>query len=370
MNNVLKYHPTVCAVGNTYQIMITTWCNALLSVRVGNKVYYNHSNGIRISSAGVQRFVIPMEKLDKECSYTVISQGMMERCPYFPKTREKVETTYSFKPLEKTENINICHLADVHGYSEQAVKVAEYTGKEIDLLILNGDISSSSNTVDDITLCYEITGNIAKGEIPCIISRGNHDLRGYLAETVTNYMPTQNGKSYYTFKVGCIWGIVIDTGEDKLDSEPAYGETICCHEFRLEEDEMIKEVIKNSASEYEREDIKYKIIVSHVPFTFPRSPLFDIERDLYTNWSNLLKENVKPQLMLCGHTHKACISEAGSEYDKYGQPCTIIVGSEMDDTKTELNKLVIGALINLNDTYADVVFNNMNEITGGGKVEF
>lgn len=60
-------------------------------------------------------------------------------------------------------------------------------------------------------LCYKIASDITKGEYPCIISRDNHDLRGYAAETLTNYMLTDNGKSYYTFKLGSIWGILVGT---------------------------------------------------------------------------------------------------------------------------------------------------------------
>ena len=114
MNNLLKIHPTVCPVGKNYQIMVITWADALVSVRVGNKVYYNHSNGIRISTAGVHRFCVPMSVLDKEKSYTVITQAMIERCPYYPRTAEAVETKYNFRPVEKTEDIKLCRIWETH----------------------------------------------------------------------------------------------------------------------------------------------------------------------------------------------------------------------------------------------------------------
>ena len=72
MKQTLTYHPTVCPVGSTYQIMIVTEREALLSIRVGQKIYYYHSNGIRISSPGVHRFTIPAIELDHACAYTVI----------------------------------------------------------------------------------------------------------------------------------------------------------------------------------------------------------------------------------------------------------------------------------------------------------
>lgn len=369
MNSIVKLNPTVCVVGNTYQIMVITEQQALISIRVGNNVYYNHSNGIRVSSPGVHRISVPAEELDKARKYTVVAEKMIERLAYFPKIAPAIERTYDFRPLEKTADINIYHLADVHGQLEQAVNAVKSCGKEIDLLIMNGDISNTSDTFDDIILCYKIASEVTKGELPCIISRGNHDLRGLEAENLAMYMPGDNGKSYYTFKAGCIWGILVDTGEDKDDDCDSYGGTICCHDFRLEQEKMIKNTIKNASDEYEQDGVKYKLILSHVPFTFKRRPPFDIEKQLYSSWSKLIGENIKPDIMLCGHTHKACISECGSEYDELGQPCTIIVGSDVDERNKERNVLA-GALIILNDGMANVTLNSEKGVIFEGTVSF
>ena len=156
--------------------------------------------------------------------------------------------------------------------------------------------------------------------------------------------------------------MLVDAGEDKYDGYESYNGTICCHEFRLEQQEMIDKTIENADREYEEDGVEYKVILSHMPFTFKkREEKFDIEREMFSNWSKLIKDNIKPDIMLCGHTHKACISECGSEYDDLGQPCTIIVGSNV--TKIEDNKKILaGAFINLNKGFAKVVFNTDNEI--------
>ena len=368
MEKVMKLHPTVCVVGKNYQIMIVTEKDALISVRVGDKKYYHHTNGIRICTAGVHRFTVPQEVLDSVGEYTVIAEDMIERLAYFTKTAPPVERTYKFRPLTKTEDINIYHLADVHGEMQQAIDAARYENKNIDLMILNGDISSTSDTFEDIILSYKITSEVAKGEIPCIISRGNHDLRGQGAENLAKCMPSDDGRSYYTFRIGCIWGILVDTGEDKDDSHIAYGGTICCHEFRLEQEEMIKKVIKNAQDEYDAVGVKYRLVLSHIPFTFKREEEFDIERELYMSWSKLLKDNIKPDIMLCGHTHKACISEIGSEYDELGQPCTVVVAADMG---AEDNKpLLAGSHITVNEGKADIVFNTGKKVLCEGTVKF
>ena len=125
---------------------------------------------------------------------------------------------------------------------------------------------------------------------------------------------------------------------------------------------MIKNTIKNAEEEYQQDGIKYKLLVSHVPFTFKkREPKFDIERELFSNWSALISENIKPDIMLCGHTHKACVSKPGSEYDDLGHPCTVIVGSDLKKDEQE-NVILAGALITLGDGKAKVTVNSETEV--------
>ena len=41
----------------------------------------------------------------------------------------------------------------------------------------------------------------------------------------------------------------------------------------------------------------------------------------------MLKEYVKPDLMICGHVHHAYVTNVGDELDAFGQPCPVVVGS-------------------------------------------
>ena len=79
--------------------------------------------------------------------------------------------------------------------------------------------------------------------------------------------------------------------------------------------------------EYEAEDVLYKAVIVHMPFTKKNKEPFNIEEDTYTYWAKLLRENVKPDIMICGHTHKLDVYESESEKDAFGQPCTIVEGA-------------------------------------------
>lgn len=361
MEKIIKLHPAICAVGRNYQIMIVTECDALVSVRVGEKTYFSQSNGIKKSLAGVHCIIVDMETLDKEKSYVLVLQKIIERSPYFPTSEPPVEIKYTFRPIEKTSGINIYHLADVHGEYERAINAAKYAGGDYDLLILNGDIADSTETFEDLILCYKIASAVTGGEYPCVISRGNHDMRGVGAENLSDVMPTLNGKTYYTFKIGCIWGMVVDAGEDKDDSREEYGGTICCHDFRVAQEKMIENVIEHRHEEYLASDVTYRIVISHIPFTFRDRPPFDIERELYKKWGQLVQNNIKPSFMLCGHTHRATVSHYKTGGDKE-QGFPIVVGAETRLSETnDAIVLFAGAKITLDNKVANVTVNTGSE---------
>ena len=87
-------------------------------------------------------------------------------------------------------------------------------------------------------------------------------------------------------------------------------------------------MISDCKTEYGAKGVKHKIIVCHNPFTYLQEPPFDIEREVYGEWSELIKRYIKPELMICGHVHKLFVSKPGSEWESIPQPCTVISGSD------------------------------------------
>ena len=332
MSQVLKTAPAVFAVHDTYQIMVPVSCECVMWVKVGNECYYDDSNGILRSAVSMHRISVPVDELDKSGKYTVCYRKMIERKPYFSQTSEIYEEEFNFYPVNG-EKIIAYHIADAHNMIDAPVAAAKAFEKEngrLSFLILNGDVPDHSGKIENFDNIYEIVSQITGGEIPTVFSRGNHDTRGIYAENIAEYTPCENGNSYFTFRLGNIWGIALDCGEDKLDSHEEYGNTVCCHAFRKRETAFIEKVIKNASEEYEADGIKHKIVVAHVPFTRRMTAPFNIEEDTYTYWAKLLRENIKPEIMICGHTHEFSVDMPGCENDTFGQPCPVVVGSVPD----------------------------------------
>lgn len=319
--------PIVYAVGKDYQIMVPVACETVMWVKVGEHSFFDDSNGILRSACTTHRMTVPSALLDREKKYTVCYRVIRERKPYFTDASEVLTFESVFRPVEK-EPVRIYHIADAHNRVELPVAAGNYFGDRLDLLILNGDIPNHSGNVEYFTTIHQIAAQLTNGEIPVVFSRGNHDTRGIYAEKIADYTPTDYGRSYYTFRVGHIWGIVLDCGEDKPDGHAEYGHTVCCEDFRRRETAYLKDVIERCKQEYEADGVKNRLVVCHVPFTQKFLPPFDIEEELYAEWARLLREHIRPQLMLSGHVHQCYISEVGGEKDHKGQPCPVVVASK------------------------------------------
>ena len=361
MYSDLKTLPSVYAVGNEYQIMFVASCEMLVWAEVNGEEYYDESNGIIRSGKLVHRVTVPMEELDKSKKYTICYRKVIQRRPYKTETEDVKKIPFEFKPVEN-ENIRMFYLADTHNKIETPIKAFENYG-EVDLLVLNGDMPDHSNVIENFDAIHEIAGRITKGKIPVVFSRGNHDLRGIHAEDFADYTPTRNGYSYFSFRVGCLWGLVLDCGEDKPDDHPEYGNTVCCSFFRKKETKYIEEIVKNE--EYNAEGITKRMVVCHVPFTETYREPFNIEIDTYSYWCKLLRENIKPQIMFCAHNHETVVRYPGDRRDNKGQACPVIHGASpcLKLQREEGIDRYIGSGIVFNNEFVEVtIIDNENTI--------
>ena len=291
-------HPTVFLVGKTYQILFLTETTGQAWVEIGGEKFCDANNGVLRWNDRVHRVTVPCSSLDAAHSYTVCFQQMSDRLPYRPEHGETETRTYAFTPVPAGTDTRICYLSDTHGLYDAAMTVA--AKEPFDLLVLGGDITSHNSTEEDLWLALRISGEAAKGELPTVYSRGNHDTRGPMATYLPSLMGTQDGKTYFTFRTADTFGIVLDCGEDKWDDHVEYGGTICFEQFRREETAWLRALA--ASDEWKR--YEKRIAICHVPFIFDMPEPFGIEKDTYREWVELLNE-IGIDFLLAGHTHRA-----------------------------------------------------------------
>ena len=322
---MLKTNPAVFAMGDTYQIKVPVKKECLMWVQVGDKTYYDATNGILRSLSEIHSVTVPMTELDAAGGYTICIRDVYKRGSWCSETAAEVLTyPYDFTPVPPAGARAYC-ISDAHQRIEEPIRAARTFG-DFDFLILNGDLC---NCCDDPTVrlhAYIIASELTGGNKPIVFARGNHDLRGSHSELTEKYTPLHNGRTYYTFRFGTLWGVVLDCGEDKRDDHIECGNVFCCHDFRLQETEYIKDLVSRAKEEYEAEGVKTRLVIMHYPISHHLWPDYEFEPDIYREWCRLLREEVRPDAMICGHMHISDVWTPGGEKDQFGQPCPIVLG--------------------------------------------
>jgi hypothetical protein len=129
-----------------------------------------------------------------------------------------------------------------------------------------------------------------------VFVRGNHELRGRLARTLPDYLPTFDDRAYYSFDHGGTHFIVLDSGEDKEDTHPYYNGLVDFERYRKEQAKWLRMDLGSEACRHAR----FRIVFSHIP---PRGA------DGYGGEE--VRRNFEPaankagvDLWLSGHTHR------------------------------------------------------------------
>lgn len=305
-NSVLRYDPTVFVVGHDYQIVFLTTTMGIGWIEIDGERFTDEECGLLMYDT-VHKIPVPGKRLNAAGEYTVVFVEYLDKKPYYPKGEEKVRRTYSFHPLTG-DSFRLFQFADTHAQIDKPLETYRACGGECDILLLNGDINEWSDKVEHFYTSYALSASAVHGERPVIGSRGNHDTRGHMATLLPSYFPTafRDGRreTFYSFRQGPLWGLVLDCGEDKYDHNVEYGGTIFFESFRRRETAYLESLIADRENEYAADGVRYRIAFCHVPITEKFEHPFDVASETYEYWTKLLNE-MGIDMLVCGHMHRA-----------------------------------------------------------------
>lgn len=251
---------------------------------------YNRINAIKLNNL----------KPDTQYYYKVFSKEFTEFLPYKITYGETISSSiFDFKtPGLADKEVSWLVLNDLHDHPESYSELIKLNGTDpYDFVFLNGDTfsfhDSEKRFIDHLlNPCSFFSSNI-----PFILGRGNHETRGNFARNVYPYYVNYNHSHYYTFKRGPVFNIVLDTGEDKEDNNPAYAGIGDFDAYRIEQAMWLEAQMQTK--EYKK--AKFRVVMMHIPHYYCNGwhgsehankvfgPLFN---------------KYKIDLMICGHTHK------------------------------------------------------------------
>lgn len=256
---------------------------------------------------------IPKEHLDNN-TYRFHSQFVGMKFGYDAiKGKILSSDPVSFKGYRNQEEINLYTLSDIHGNLTAALDSIRNIEVPADVIVLNGDISSTIVFKKDFT--QKILGyayELSKGEIPVVYTRGNHETRGEYASCVAQNFRINGMGMYFTFNYGPLWAVVLDSGEDKPDNHREYNGLVDFETYLKEQTEWLCAQDSKQA-----EDADFRLAFSHMP---------DIDNRCGNNWAKEL-ERLGVQALLSGHTHTLDLHSKFNEgYPFY----TVIEGGKND----------------------------------------
>ena len=188
---MLKVNPTVFAVNKNYQIVIPVNEQSFAKIIVDGQEYYSESNGMARCSADIHKIDVPADKLNAAGEYKVCLRPVKERRWYGADTGEEKEYTFRFF-APPAENLRFYNISDAHSLVKEPIDAGRVFGK-IDALFLCGDVMDNCDKVESFMNVYEICSALTGGSIPVVSARGNHDMRGRLADRFADYMPSAAG---------------------------------------------------------------------------------------------------------------------------------------------------------------------------------
>ena len=239
-----------------------------------------------------------------EYAYRIYSQEVKEDMSFgstvATRVYRKEPLYFKTQPKEK-EQISVVVISDMH---EDASKVETLLKgvkwDQTDFVLLDGDFmndfNSEANLYDGVLdKCVEI---FAK-EKPLVIVRGNHETRGRKAYQLKNYFYFPNNKYYYTYSIGSTLFIILDSGEDKPDSDIEYNGFADFDSYRSEQEKWLLEVVNSETFK----NAEHKIAFMHIP-------PYDHKRGSEWHGNIEVREKFVPilnragiDLMVSGHTH-------------------------------------------------------------------
>lgn len=337
----INSHPIVIDNGKEYVVVFSTNDYGTGYVEyaynsVPHKVY-DENNGRLNGDSYIHTIKIPYEHLENN-SYRVGSVRVIDELSYGGRTgAERVSGEYKFHSAKNEAEQRYLMISDWHTHVKKAKKAISYAG-EYDGVIMLGDSAPGLNFEEEVVkYIVQFGGDITNGSVPIIFARGNHETRGRYAGKLADDLGMD--KFYFTVDTGDFTFLILDSGEDKVDSHPEYGGMVNYEKYR---ENMI-----NWLNEVEIDENDDVITVVH-------SKSVAIEKYL-SGLAYKRLEELGSRYVFSGHTHVCRLAESLSEniitYEDGGFKNNVYIASKITVRRGDID-------IEAWDNFGNKVFDN------------
>lgn len=189
---------------------------------------------------------------------------------------------------------------DIHGRTNDIPTLLNLVDvKKKDMVFFNGDMLTQLRNEDELFSGFmDVSIDLFAKEVPMYYARGNHETRGLFATSFQDYFSPKEPHLYFMFSQGPVCFIVLDTGEDKPDSDIEYSGITDYDYYRTEQAAWLREAVKSD----EFRQAKYRVVIAHMP-PQPINDLWHGPQEVLEKFVPILNE-ADIDVMLSGHLHK------------------------------------------------------------------
>ncbi len=262
------------------------------------------------------------DKNNKVIYGNVVSSDVFNKAPLRFKTFDDEKDKISFTVVN-----------DIHAQNDTLkALLKEIRYGKTDMVVFNGDMISSVENEEEIFNGFMKSSiSMFAKEVPMFYVRGNHETRGGFSTQFPDYFVNNSGKPYYAFRYGPAYFIVLDSGEDKPDSDIEYADLACFDKYRTEQQHWLSNILNST----ECQSTKYKIVFMHIP---PFGTDWHGEREVKTKFLPILNK-AGIDIMFCGHTHKYSYIDSVSGVSDF--PVLVNGANTSLDVTVNTNSLII-----------------------------
>jgi predicted phosphodiesterase len=262
------------------------------SAKHGLNQAYNRVNRIRITglSPGTEyEYRIFSREITQFKPYKVTFGGTIEKGPFTFKT-----------PVEKEKDLKFVVFNDLHNHPDIIPELLEKLApeKDYDFVVYNGDafnwVDSEGPILSDL---IAPSNKMFSTSLPFLMVQGNHEPRGNFARQMFDYFDYPEDRCYYAFTRGPIRFVVIDSGEDKPDSDVEYSGLVAFDPYREEQAKWL-------ASEIQSPEFKkaaFRVALIHIPMFHGNG--WHGQKHCAELFNPLFNKG-KIDLSISGHTHR------------------------------------------------------------------
>jgi predicted phosphodiesterase len=293
--------------------------------KLGQKAHAS-TDGLIDANSRVHRVTLPALKPDTAYYYRIVARPILQFQAYEVEYgRTQTSEVYRFKTLSNTaKKIRFACLNDVHNNIPVLRRLMDVVGDKPEMFFLNGDIVNDPPSEELIVAKFlGPYGELFAHERPFVYVRGNHETRGAFARMLKNYLALPDDKYYFSFDHGPVHFTILDTGEDKADSNEEYSGLVDFDAYREVQRQWLREEVETPAFK----NAPFRVLMTHMPF-FGSSCGGYGPTACRKSWADILND-AHIDMHFCGHTHRPTIVEPRSRAHDF--PIVIGGGPKRDN---------------------------------------